>query len=717
MRLLYLAGLLAASSLMTLPTAQAQTTPPDTTRPAPVALPEATVIGYGQRLPLRRTAAAVGVVDAGVIGRFNETSLTQAVNTLPGVRLEERATASYRLSVRGSTLRSPFGVRNVKVYYHDIPFTEASGSTPLNLLDPTLIGRIEVIKGPAGSAYGAGTGGAVLLSTRRPEPGTSRVALGAAAGSFGLRRYTATAETATEKGLLRAQYARQELNGYREQSTLRRDVLALDGEVAASDKQTVAVHALYTDLRYQLPGGLTRAQFEQNPRQARPGTAAAPGTVAQRTFYASRTALLGLTHEYRFSERLSNQTTLYGTGSVIRTPYLVDFERNTQVGGGGRSRFNYRTALAGRPLRLTAGGELQTSFESSRNYQNRGGTPGPLRYDDEIRTLTGFGFAQADWELPYGFLATVGASYNRLRYRIRRLQDALNTPPQPYNISRDFRPEVSPRVALLKELTPTISAYASVSSGFSPPTEEEIRPSDGSLNQALQAERGTSYEVGARGEVLGQRLKFDVAAYDFRLRNTIVVRTNELGQQLFYNTGSTRQRGVEAALSGWLWRQERVAASESLPGKSSAYAAEEPGGLRAFVSYTYNHYRFGRYESSGSDFSGNRLTGTAPHTLTAGLDASAGGFYLSPTVSHQARLPLNDANTDYAAGYWTFGARGGWRRTWFRALETELYVGVENATDRRYSLGNDLNAFGGRYFQPAPGRNYYGGATVGWRFL
>ncbi|RZK54362.1 MAG: hypothetical protein EOO59_11520, partial [Hymenobacter sp.] len=103
--------------------AAAQPTPSDTTNAR--ALPSATVVGYGQRLPLRRTAAGVGVIDQTIIRRFNENSLASAVNTLPGVRLEERATASYRISVRGSTLRSPFGVRNVKLYYFDIPFTQA----------------------------------------------------------------------------------------------------------------------------------------------------------------------------------------------------------------------------------------------------------------------------------------------------------------------------------------------------------------------------------------------------------------------------------------------------------------------------------------------------------------------------------------------------------------------------------------------------------------
>ncbi|UOQ76481.1 hypothetical protein MUN84_18345 [Hymenobacter sp. 5516J-16] len=118
--------------------------------------------------------------------------------------------------------------------------------------------------------------------------------MGFTAGSFGLRRYTVAAETGTATGYLRASYARQTLDGYRQQSALRRDVLALDGEWQPTGKQTISLHALYSDLNYQLPGGLTRAQFEANPRQARPGTATSPGTVQQRAYYASRTALLGV---------------------------------------------------------------------------------------------------------------------------------------------------------------------------------------------------------------------------------------------------------------------------------------------------------------------------------------------------------------------------------------------------------------------------------------
>ncbi len=133
------------------------------------------------------------------------------------------------------------------------------------------------------------------------------------------------------------------------------------------------------------------------------------------------------------------------------------------------------------------------------------------------------------------------------------------------------------------------------------------------------------------------------------------------------------------------------------------------------MSYAHNRFRFQSYQPGTDDFSGNQLTGTAPHTLSAGLDGSSRlGFYLHPTLSHQARLPLNDANTVYAPGYWTFAVRAGWQRRLFRRLEVDVYAGLDNATDRRYSLGNDLNAFGGRYYQPAPGRSFYAGTTLGW---
>src|SRR3982750_1058709 len=90
-------------------------------------------------------------------------SLIPAFNAVAGVRMEERSPGSYRLSLRGSLLRSPFGVRDVKVYFDEIPLSDAGGNTYLNALDINSIRSVEVLKGPDGSLFGANSGGVVIL--------------------------------------------------------------------------------------------------------------------------------------------------------------------------------------------------------------------------------------------------------------------------------------------------------------------------------------------------------------------------------------------------------------------------------------------------------------------------------------------------------------------------------------------------------------------------
>ena len=127
-------------------------------------LGEVVVTGYEGNRSVMETPGAITNVDAALVGGFDEGSLLYGLNTVPGVRIEQRAPGSYRVAIRGSSLRAPFGVRNVKVYWNGIPFTEPSGSTPLNLLDVINMQEVEVIRGPAGSIYGAGNGGALLLA-------------------------------------------------------------------------------------------------------------------------------------------------------------------------------------------------------------------------------------------------------------------------------------------------------------------------------------------------------------------------------------------------------------------------------------------------------------------------------------------------------------------------------------------------------------------------
>ena len=149
-------------------------------------LTEVVVKAYASERPANEVPAAIGTVQEHELNRFSNTSLLPAVNIVPGVRMEERSPGSYRFAIRGSSLRSPFGVRNVKFYWNGLPLTDGGGNTYLNLLDFNAVGNMEIIKGPGGSLYGAGTGGIVLLNS--PSIATSDIHASMLAGSYGLFR-------------------------------------------------------------------------------------------------------------------------------------------------------------------------------------------------------------------------------------------------------------------------------------------------------------------------------------------------------------------------------------------------------------------------------------------------------------------------------------------------------------------------------------------------
>ena len=114
-----------------------------------------TVRAYLSEQPVLNVPASISVISQQQLNVQPDNSFISVLNSQPGVRAEERSPGSYRLSIRGSLLRSPFGVRDVKIYFDDIPLTDAGGNTYLNAIDFNSIHNMEILKGPDGSLFGA----------------------------------------------------------------------------------------------------------------------------------------------------------------------------------------------------------------------------------------------------------------------------------------------------------------------------------------------------------------------------------------------------------------------------------------------------------------------------------------------------------------------------------------------------------------------------------
>lgn len=662
-----------------------ETAPADTTR----LLDEFIVHGYLYDRPLNEVPAAVGMVRKVDMERFSNTSLVPVMNTIPGVRMEERSPGSYRFSVRGSLLRSPFGVRNVKVYWNGLPMTDGGGNTYLNLFDFDAVTAAEVIKGPGGSLYGAGTGGVLLL--KKQVPAQPSLSFSTVLGSFGMQRYRLQGEGGTEKIKASVQYVHHESDGYREQARMRRDAINADVVTALGTRNTIAVTAFYSDLYYGTPGGLTKAQYDADPTQARPPKTtppAQPGAVEAHAAVSNKTGYFGVVHDIDWNSKWSSRTGLFGSLTEFRNPTIRNYESRDETNAGIRHETEY--AFSGKVNgKISMGGEYQYFFSPIRVSTNVDGKPGSLQSDDELRSQQLLLFAQADVELPASFFLTLGLSYNKLKYDFI----ARFVTPE-ISQHRNFTPQLSPRVALLKKFGEDLSVYGSVSSGFSPPSLAEVRPSTGTYNNILNPEHGYNYETGLRGSLLNHRLLFDAAFFIFKLDETIVIQRDEEGADYFVNAGKTDQRGIEA----------RIAWNQVMEGRTLSV-------FNAWISYAYSHFRFDDYVQDGVDYSGNRLTGVAPSVATLGLDATVWKFYANATVAYVDAIPLNDANSEYADEYVLVGGRLGFKARIGKSLPIELFAGIDNALDKKYSLGNDLNAIGGRYYNAAPGRNYFAGLT------
>ncbi len=656
--------------------------------PAGITLSSAIVKAFERNTTLKNIPATVSVLGRTDLERYSNTSILQAVNTVPGVKMDERSPGSYRLSIRGNLLRSPFGVRNVKVYWNGMPFTDANGNTYLNQLGFENVGKIEIIKGPGGSLYGAGTGGVVLLSSRTADKDEHSIAINTLAGSWGTFGTNIAYKKSDDHSNVGFSYAHQQSDGWRTHTNMRRDVANYTALFDLNKKQSIQTNIFYSDLYYQTPGGLTVAQLAANPRQARPAGGPFKSAEDQQAALYVKTFYAGFGHTYRFNDDWTNTTNVYTSNTRFSNPSILNFQRKTEQGIGGRSITQYHHDN----FTMNVGGEYQYGFTSTRTFGNKLGVPDTLQFDDEIGATQYNIFLQADISLADNFILNAGISYNNYNYGFTRLN---NRPVK--TINKTFDPIVVPRISLLKKMGNYFSVYATVSKGYSPPTIDEIVPSAGIFNATLDAEKAVNYELGFRSEPVKNKLFIDAAYYIFYLRNTIVTRRDASGADYFVNTGKTKQSGLEATINYYPVRAANGFVNE----------------LKIWSNYTNIHARFNSYQQGVNDYSGNKLTGTPPNVFLAGMDVTTKpGLYANITYSYTDILPLNDANTFFASQYNLLMGRVGYKKKLCKSLEGELYFSFDRTFNTPYSLGNDLNAAGNRYFNPSAPENYYGGIKL-----
>jgi iron complex outermembrane receptor protein len=653
--------------------------------------------------------AAVNAIGADVITVAGpQVNLSEALTRIPGIAALNRQNYAQDLqvSIRGFGARSTFGIRGLRVIVDGIPATMPDGQGQLSSISLSSAQRVEVLRGPLALLYGNAAGGVVQVFTRSGAPQPT-LSAGYAAGSYGMHREDVQFATTAGPHAFTVDASRFDTDGYRDHSAATREIVNAKWAWQAAQKTRVITTVnVFDQPKAQDPLGLTRAQWEQDPRQTQ------PIAIQNDTRKSVRQDQAGSLVEHRFDEDTTLSGRVYygqrhldnalGVPLAAQVPAtssggIVVFDRDYEGAGLQLAR---RFALGAQTTaRLLAGVTYDRMHDDRQGYINQNGQRGALKRDEDDYVSSTDALLQGSADFGDAWSAIAGVRATRVRFETNDHYIAPGNPDDSGTIDYNG---TNPVAGLTWHAAPRLNFYVNAGRGFETPTFTELayRNNASGLNTDLKASHSRHLEIGGKWRSGGQAL--DIAAYDIRTDDELVVDVNTGGRSTFRNAGRTTRRGVELLHSAH-WTPE----------------------WSTQLAFTLLRARFDETFLSGAGAAavpvaaGNRLPGTpersgyaelayAPRWGWAGLNAAVEFVYAG-------RLYVDDVNSDFTAQAKIVNLRAGFR---YRdgALEIEPLVRLDNATDRRYAGSVIVNEANRRFFESAPGRNWMVGLTGRYRF-
>ncbi len=671
-------------------------------------LPPVTVSATRADLPLRRTPRAVETVSRSQISRARPTwGLDEALAAVPGVYAANRYNFSVdqRISIRGFGARSAFAVRGIKVLLDGIPQTLPDGQGQLTNLELGEADRIEVLRGASSALFGNASGGVISISTLRdpPEQVTEefRVVAGAFDGDLDRAWTKWQSTTAFRVGGGGAQVTLSRLDYEGERDHTEADFRNVNARLRVPVLETWSL-AVQTDWGNQPlannPGGLTLAELEANRDSA------ARFNILRDAGKDVHQLQAGATLQGPLGHAGEATVTVFGLTRDLTNPLPQAYITLDRRAYGARATASRTVGAGSRPLRLTAGLDLQWQRDARQEFSYLVQIPPPpatIPPDNTPDTLTRnqleqvseLGpFAQALLEVTPTVSVMAGLRYDRVSFRVtdRHLSDGAD------NSGERVMDAVSGSVGVAVSPSAALTVYANVGNAFETPTTTELNnqppPASGGFNPDLDPQRAWSYEVGARGAAAAGRVTWSLALFQADVRDELISFADSAGRRYFSNAAAARHRGVEFGA------EVRIASGLAV------------GGNWTYAQYRYTDYRLGTF-----DLAGRAIPGIPQHWLHLRLRAAppvARGVWAEVQTTYSSDVLVNDTLDVRAPDWWMATVRAGWDGT-VGGLRLSPFIAVQNVFDGKYVGSVVINAAVGRYYEPAPGRNVYVGFSLG----
>lgn len=657
------------------------------------------------------TPAAVSVVNGGEMRQAApRVNLSESLGAVPGLQVQNRQNYAQdlQLSIRGFGSRSTYGVRGLRIYVDGIPATMPDGQGQTSNIDIGSVDTLEVLRGPFSALYGNSSGGVINVTS---QTGTQPPTVEASSyyGSFGTWHYGMKATGAVGDGShagdvdYTVSTNRFTTHGYRDHSGARKNLANARLGVRINDVSKLTLLLNSVDIKANDAGGLTADEWRDNPRQS-------PRGDQYNTRKDTRQTQAGLRYERQLSDQddLSvmmyageRETTQYQ--SIPRAPQLkpshaggvIDLTRHYQ---GIDTRLTHRGELLV-PVTLTAGLDYENMSERRKGYENfvmvngapQYGEQGALRRNERNLMWNVDPYLQTQWQLTDKLSFDAGVRYSSVWFDSN---DYYITPGNGDDSGDASYHKWLPAGSLKYALTDAWNVYLSAGRGFETPTINELSyraDNQSGLNFGLKPSTNDTVEIGSKTRI-GNGL-LTAALFQTDTDNEIVVDSSSGGRTSYKNAGKTRRQGMELGLDqqfGESWR------------------------LKAAWTWLDATYRTN--VCGDASCNGNRIPGIARNMGYASFGYQPEqGWYAGSDIRYMSDIMANDENTAKAPSWTVVGLTTGYKWSYGR-MDMDLFGRVDNLFDREYVGSVIVNESNGRYYEPAPGRNYGIGLNLAWRF-
>lgn len=659
-----------------------------------------TISGYHINDSLLNAPASISILSAQQLQRNNNSDISPVLNTLPGVFMQSGAINTNRISIRGIGARTQYGTNKIRAFYGSIPLTSGDSETTIEDIDLQMIDHIEVIKGPLSSLYGAGLGGAILISPALATTDGNRALVSSTFGSYGLIKNTVNYGLNTTSGSLNISYHKLETDGYRVNSHYNREGVTLAGELFCTKKSKLTYFGNYTYMKAYIPSSINKVTFDNNPRAAAPTWAAAKGYEQYDSYIG------GLAYDWQAASWLKNSTSVFINTKDSYEPRPFDILSQDNTAYGARTQFLGDFRIGKMKSNFIAGLEyFKDGFTGStfaNLYQDNNGN-GTLQGDrltasEQDRNFINT-FAQFRVQLSRRFEVQAGVNYNKTKFDLDTTFPLAARSSESYSYDGIW----SPQLSVLYKPSALQTIYASVSRGFSLPSIEETLTANGTINPNIKPENGYNFEIGGKFYLASKNLYFDVSLYRMQIKDLLVAQRVGDDQYVGINAGETLHQGIEASVN-YNWE------------------IAENFAIRPYAAASIGHYEFKEFLNNGNDYSGNDLTGVPNNKLNGGVTITIlHGLYLSADYYYTDRIPINDANSLYSESYNLLNAKAGWKQELFKGLTAQVSAGINNIGNIHYASmvltnATSINGAAPRYYYPGLPVNYYTNISVGYSF-